>query len=85
VSFTIHGSKKRADIRVVDNKWIVQKIVNKPFPKKHGDFLQLNVAQYASISFVETSKAREAYETIKAEDACYYRQGYRVLRCQRTS
>jgi len=69
VSFTIHGGKKRADIRVVDNKWIVQKIVNKPFPKKHSDFLQLNVAQYASISFVETSKAKEAYETIKAEEA----------------
>ncbi|MCS4432848.1 DEAD/DEAH box helicase [Aquiflexum gelatinilyticum] len=68
-SFTIHGSRKRVDIIVQDNKWIVQKITNKPFTKKHGDFLLLNVAQYPSIKFVEASKAKEAYETIKAEEA----------------
>lgn len=68
-SFTIHGIKKRVDIIVQENKWIVQKIVNKPFPKKHSDFLLLNVAQYPSIKFVEASKAKEAYETIKAEEA----------------
>ncbi len=68
-NFTIHGLKKRVDIRKVEDKWIVQKIVNKPFPKKHNDFLLLNVAQYPSVSFVESSKAKEAYETIKAEEA----------------
>lgn len=68
-SFTIHGIRKRVDILVKENKWIVQKITNKPFTKKHGDFLLLNVAQYPSIKFVEASKAKEAYETIKAEEA----------------
>ena len=68
-SFTIHGIRKRVDIIVQENKWIVQKITNKPFTKKHGDFLLLNVAQYPSITFVEASKAKEAYETIKAEEA----------------
>ena len=68
-SFTIHGIKKRVDVIVQDNKWIVQKITNKPFTKKHGDFLLLSIAQYPSIKFVEASKAKEAYETIKAEEA----------------
>ncbi len=68
-SFTIHGIKKRVDILVKENKWIVQKIINKPFTKKHGDFLLLNVAHYPTIEFVEASKAKEAYETIKAEEA----------------
>lgn len=68
-SFTIHGIKKRVDIVVEDNKWIVKKIINKPFAKKHEDFLLLNVAQYPKINFVEASKAKEAYETIKAEEA----------------
>jgi len=68
-SFTIHGKQKRVDIIVKENKWIVQKITNKPFTKKHGDFLLLNVAQYPEIKFVEASKAKEAYETIKAEEA----------------
>ena len=66
-SFTIYGSKKRADIIVIENKWIVQKITNKPFPRKHIDFLLLNVAQYQNIEFVEASKAKEAYETIQSE------------------
>ena len=66
-SFTIYGSKKRADIIVIENKWIVQKITNKPFPRKHNDFLLLNLAQYKNIEFVEASKAKEAYETIQAE------------------
>lgn len=68
-SFTIHGIRKRADIIVKENKWIVQKITNKPFTKKHDDYLLLNVAQYPSIKFIEASKAKEAYETIKAEAA----------------
>lgn len=68
-SFTIHGSRKRVDIIVQENKWLVQKITNKPFTKKHGDFLTLNVTQYPSVKFVEASKAKEAYETIKAEEA----------------
>lgn len=66
---TIYGTKKRAEIRVADNKWIVQKIVKKPFPKKHDDFLQLNVRQHNRIRFVESSKAKEAYETLQAEEA----------------
>ena len=68
-SFTIHGNRKRVDILVKENKWIVQKITNKPFTKKHDDFLILNVAQYPEIKFVEASKAKEAYETIQAEEA----------------
>ena len=69
-NFTIYGRRKRGEIiQTDDNKWIIQKIVDKPFPKKHGDFLQLNVAQYNSVNFVESSKASEAYETIKAEEA----------------
>lgn len=69
VSFTIHGLRKRVDILVKENKWIVQKITNKPFAKKYADFSILNVAEYPSIKFVEASKAKEAYETIKAEEA----------------
>ena len=68
-SFTIYGSKKRADIVVSENKWIVQKITNKPFPRKHGDFSLLSVAQYQKVNFVEASKAKEAYEIIQAEEA----------------
>lgn len=69
LSFTIHGLKKRVDIVVDDNKWLMQKERNKPFSKKHEDFLSLNIASYPSISFVESSKAKEAIETIKAEEA----------------
>lgn len=69
LSFTIHGLRKRVDILVKENKWIVQKITNKPFAKKYADFSVLNVAEYPSIKFVEASKAKEAYETIKAEEA----------------
>ena len=69
LSFTIHGLRKRVDVMVKDNKWIIQKITNKPFTKKHPDFSILNVAQYPSVIFVESSKAKEAYETIRAEEA----------------
>lgn len=69
LSFTIHGLNKRVDIVVRENKWLMQKERNKPFTKKHEDFLSLNVASYPSISFVESSKAKEAIETIKAEEA----------------
>lgn len=69
LSFTIHGLRKRVDILVKENKWIIQKITNKPFAKKYADFSILNVAEYPSIKFVEASKAKEAYETIKAEEA----------------
>ncbi|MDX9932687.1 MAG: AAA domain-containing protein, partial [Bacteroidales bacterium] len=69
LSFTIHGLNKRVDIIVRDNKWLMQKERNKPFTKKHEDFLSLNIASYPSISFVESSKAKEAIETIKAEEA----------------
>ena len=67
-SFTIHGRNKRANINVIDNKWLVQKIINKPFPKKHTDFAELNVLRYPSVNFVESSKAKEAYEAIQAEE-----------------
>ncbi len=69
LSFTIHGLNKRVDIVVRDNKWLMQKERNKPFTKKYEDFLSLNIASYPSISFVESSKAKEAIETIKAEEA----------------
>ena len=69
LSFTIHGLNKRVDIIVKDNKWLMQKERNKPFTKKHEDFLALNIASYPSINFVESSKAKEAIETIKAEEA----------------
>lgn len=69
LSFTIHGLNKRVDIVVKNNKWLMQKERNKPFTKKHEDFLSLNIGSYPSISFVESSKAKEAIETIKAEEA----------------
>lgn len=69
LSFTIHGLNKRVDIVVTKNKWLMQKERNKPFTKKHEDFLSLNVVSYPSINFVESSKAKEAIETIKAEEA----------------
>jgi hypothetical protein len=69
LSFTIHGLNKRVDIVVTKNKWLMQKERNKPFTKKHEDFLSLNIVSYPSISFVESSKAKEAFETIKAEEA----------------
>ena len=46
LSFTIHGLNKRVDIVVKDNKWLMQKERNKPFTKKHEDFLSLNIASY---------------------------------------
>lgn len=69
LSFTIHGLNKRVDITVKDNKWLMLKERNKPFTKKHEDFLSLNIAVYPTIIFVESSKAKEAVETIKAEEA----------------
>jgi len=69
LSFTIHGFNKRVDIVVKDNKWLMLKERNKPFTKKHEDFLSLNIALYPTIRFVESSKAKEAVETIKAEEA----------------
>lgn len=69
LSFTIHGLNKRVDIIVKDNKWLMQKEKNKPFAKKHEDFIALNIVLYPTISFVESSKAKEAIETIKAEEA----------------
>lgn len=68
-SFTIHGLKKRADIVLQNRKLIIKKIINKPFTKRHDDFLLLNVNQYSSIKFVEASKAKKAYEIIKAEES----------------
>lgn len=67
-SFTLYGIRKRIHIAVQDNKWIVQKISNKPFTKKIEEFSLLNVVQYPSIEFVEASKASEAYSTIQAEE-----------------
>ena len=67
-SFTLHGLRKRLDIVVQDNKWIAQKIINKPFTKKIDDFTLLNVVKYSAIEFVEASKASEAYSTIQAEE-----------------
>lgn len=69
LSFTIHGFNKRVDIVVKDNKWLMLKERNKPFTKKHEVFLSLNIALYPTIRFVESSKAKEAVETIKAEEA----------------
>lgn len=69
LSFTIHGFNKRVDIVVKDNKWLMLKERNKPFTKRHEDFLALNIALYPTIRFVESSKAKEAVETIKAEEA----------------
>jgi len=68
-SFTIYGKNKRADIQVVDNKWLIQRIISKPFPKKHTDFTELNVVQYPQVHFVESSNAKEAFEAIQAEEA----------------
>lgn len=69
LSFSLHGLNKRVDIIVKDNKWQIQKEKGKPFTRKHQDFLSLNIAFYPSINFVESSKAKDAIETIKAEDA----------------
>jgi superfamily I DNA and/or RNA helicase len=68
-NFRIYGSQKRADIFVENSKWILKKESNKPFPKKYDDFLPLSVAWYDDVQFVESSKAKEAYETIQAEEA----------------
>jgi superfamily I DNA and/or RNA helicase len=68
LNFTIHGLNKRVDIAVKDNKWLMQKERNKPFTKKHEDFIFLNIALYPKINFVEASNAKEAIETIKAEE-----------------
>lgn len=70
LSFRIHGLNKRIDIIVKENKWLIQKIRDKkPFTKKHEDFLALTIAFYPKVNFVESSKAKEAVETIKAEEA----------------
>jgi hypothetical protein len=68
-NFTLLGHSKQADISVENSKWILKKEINKPFPKKYDDFLMLNVAIYNDVQFVESSKAKKAYETIKAEEA----------------
>jgi hypothetical protein len=68
-NFRLYGTNKRADIQTENGKWIITKETKKPFPRKYDDFLSLNVAQYDSVSFVESSKAKEAYETIKSEEA----------------
>jgi hypothetical protein len=61
-NFVLYGLKKRADISVENSKWILKKEINKPFPRKYDDFLILNVALYNDVQFVESSKAKEAYE-----------------------
>jgi superfamily I DNA and/or RNA helicase len=68
-NFTLLGHNKQAEIFVENSKWILRKETNKPFPKKYNDFIMLNVALYNNVQFVESSKAKEAYETIKAEEA----------------
>jgi superfamily I DNA and/or RNA helicase len=68
-NFRLYGENKRADIQDENEKWIIIKETKKPFPRKYDNFLSLNVAQYDSVSFVESSKAKEAYETIKSEEA----------------
>ncbi len=68
-SFRIHGLNRRIDIIIQNNKWIISRIQNKDFSKKPEILSQLNVAIHPSISFVEASKAKDAYETIKAEEA----------------
>jgi superfamily I DNA and/or RNA helicase len=65
----LHGLKKQAEISIENNKWILTKEVRKPFTKKHEDFLYLNIAFYPVITFVEASKAKEAIETLKTEEA----------------
>ncbi|MCR4417759.1 MAG: AAA domain-containing protein [Ignavibacteria bacterium] len=67
-SFTLYGFRKRANIIVENNKWIIKKIKNKPFTTKYDDFLLLKVAKYPNVKFVEASKAKEAYESIKSEE-----------------
>ncbi len=68
-SFTIDGLNKRTNIVVRNNKWLMEKERNKPLTRKHEDFITLNIAIHPTISFVEASKAKEAIETIKAEEA----------------
>lgn len=64
----IHGPNKRMDIIIEDNKWLVNKIINKPFTKKHDDFLQLNVLQSSTVEFIESSKAKAAYIQIQNKE-----------------
>lgn len=68
-NFILYGLSQRAYIKVLDNKWMLAKIVNKPFPKKYADFVNLQVVKYQDVLFVEESKAKEAYEAIIGEAA----------------
>ena len=67
-SFTMYGKNKRANIKLIDNQWFISKIINTSFPKKHTDFMDLDIEEYLSISFIESSKAKEAFNTIQTEE-----------------
>lgn len=65
----LHGFKKQADIKIENGKWIITKEIRKPFTKKHGDFLYLDIYLRSEINFVEESKAKEAEVALQADEA----------------
>lgn len=67
-NFRLHGLYSHVDVTIEDGKWIIHKIVKKPFPSKYSDFLSYNPIRYNSLQFVQESEAKEAFETINLRD-----------------
>lgn len=67
-NFRIHGLNWVGDISVEDGKWIITRLIKKPFPKRFDDYISLRVAFYNTINYLEKTMAREAFETISLRD-----------------
>lgn len=67
-NFRIHGLNWIGDISVEDGKWIITRLIKKPFPKRFDDYISLRVAFYNTINYLEKTMAREAFETISLRD-----------------
>jgi superfamily I DNA and/or RNA helicase len=68
--FTICGVNNEADIKVVEQKWQIQRIITKKKLTQNSIlFKDYSIAAHPQIYFVESSKAAIAMAAIKEEDA----------------
>jgi hypothetical protein len=66
-NFTIHGLCKQGSIEVIDRKWILSNFNNKSFSRKLSNFSTLSLVIYQRIDFVQSSRAKEAFDAIKED------------------
>ena len=65
----IRGLNTYADVTIIDDdKWILRRVVEKPFPRNYNDFLSFSVYKFNSVQFKYESEAIATHEKIRKED-----------------